>query len=283
MAKLEQVSTEQTAAGGRKHLVQDTAARMRELIFARDEGEQIGSLPELAKNLGVGVLESMDAVLVPGGFGKRGIEGKIVAAQYAREHGIPYLGICLGMQVATIEYARHMAGLEGANSTEFEPATPHPVIALIDEWQDADGTINPNNSTNVPGMHLLASADLVIDQFRWRELPDTDMKHFVDYVNSGKPMIVIRTGTHSFKYSRNLAQSSESLTNGIFDAERKRQEHELRYLSEHDVLTGLANRRQLGVELVRRVAERRRHGQGVGIAILGTLGHCTHDDRIDCW
>jgi CTP synthase len=86
-------------------------------------------------------LEKFDAILVPGGFGKRGIEGKIVAAQYAREHGIPYLGICLGMQVATIEYARHKAGLKGANSTEFEPETPHPVIALIDEWQDADGSI----------------------------------------------------------------------------------------------------------------------------------------------
>ncbi|MEO3714045.1 CTP synthase [Roseateles flavus] len=86
-------------------------------------------------------LAQYDAILVPGGFGKRGVEGKILAAQYAREHKVPYLGICLGMQVATIEYARHMAGLEGANSTEFDPETQHPVIALIDEWQDADGTI----------------------------------------------------------------------------------------------------------------------------------------------
>ncbi len=86
-------------------------------------------------------LAPYDAILVPGGFGKRGVEGKILAAQYAREHKVPYLGICLGMQVATIEYARHMAGLEGANSTEFDPETQHPVIALIDEWQDADGTI----------------------------------------------------------------------------------------------------------------------------------------------
>ena len=78
-------------------------------------------------------LAPFDAILVPGGFGKRGIEGKIVAARYAREHGVPYLGICLGMQVATIEYARHVAGLEGANSTEFEPECPHPVIALIEE------------------------------------------------------------------------------------------------------------------------------------------------------
>jgi CTP synthase len=87
-------------------------------------------------------LARFDAILVPGGFGKRGIEGKIVAVQYAREHRLPYLGICLGMQVATIEFARHVAGLAGANSTEFEPDTPHPVIALIDEWQDRDGAIH---------------------------------------------------------------------------------------------------------------------------------------------
>ena len=86
-------------------------------------------------------LAKYDAILVPGGFGKRGIEGKICAARLAREKRIPYLGICLGMQVATIEFARHVAGLEDANSTEFEPATPHPVIALINEWKDADGSI----------------------------------------------------------------------------------------------------------------------------------------------
>ncbi|MDN3921703.1 CTP synthase [Roseateles violae] len=86
-------------------------------------------------------LAQYDAILVPGGFGKRGVEGKILAAKYAREHQTPYLGICLGMQVATIEYARNKAGLTGANSTEFDPQTQHPVIALIDEWQDADGTI----------------------------------------------------------------------------------------------------------------------------------------------
>jgi CTP synthase len=82
-----------------------------------------------------------DGVLVPGGFGKRGVEGKILAVQYAREKKIPYLGICLGMQVATIEYARHKAGLADANSTEFDPQTEHPVIALIDEWEDRDGSI----------------------------------------------------------------------------------------------------------------------------------------------
>ena len=93
-------------------------------------------------------LDQYDAILVPGGFGKRGIEGKIVAAQYAREHGIPYLGICLGMQVATIEYARHMAGMTGANSTEFEPEGAYPVIALIDEWQDADGSIQKRDASS---------------------------------------------------------------------------------------------------------------------------------------
>ena len=94
----------------------------------------------------VGNLARYDAVLVPGGFGKRGVEGKILAAQFAREHKVPYLGICLGMQVATIEFARHKAGLAGANSTEFDPATPHPVIALIEEWQDADGSIQKRSA-----------------------------------------------------------------------------------------------------------------------------------------
>jgi CTP synthase len=93
-------------------------------------------------------LSKYDAVLVPGGFGKRGVEGKIAAARAARENQLPYLGICLGMQVATIEYARHMAGLEGANSTEFDPDAPHKVIALIDEWQDADGTIQKRDASS---------------------------------------------------------------------------------------------------------------------------------------
>ncbi|HRZ62005.1 MAG TPA: CTP synthase, partial [Rubrivivax sp.] len=93
-------------------------------------------------------LGRFDAVLVPGGFGKRGVEGKILAAQYAREQRIPYLGICLGMQVATIEFARHCAGLAGANSTEFDADTPHPVIALIDEWQDRDGSIHKRDAAS---------------------------------------------------------------------------------------------------------------------------------------
>jgi CTP synthase len=96
-------------------------------------------------------LASFDAILVPGGFGQRGVEGKIVAVQYAREHGIPYLGICLGMQVATIEYARHVAGLEGANSTEFEPTCAHPVIALIEEWRDRDGSMQKRTASSDMG------------------------------------------------------------------------------------------------------------------------------------
>jgi CTP synthase len=88
---------------------------------------------------GTRVLEGADAILVPGGFGERGVEGKIAAVRYAREQQIPYLGICLGMQVAVIEFARHVAGLDDAHSTEFRQGTPHPVIALITEWQREDG------------------------------------------------------------------------------------------------------------------------------------------------
>ncbi len=84
-------------------------------------------------------LAGLDAILVPGGFGRRGVEGKILAARYAREHKVPYLGICLGMQVAVVEYARDVAGLLDAQSTEFDAATPHPVIALVTEWLDAAG------------------------------------------------------------------------------------------------------------------------------------------------
>jgi CTP synthase len=91
-------------------------------------------------------LARFDGILVPGGFGVRGVEGKICAARFARENKMPYLGICLGMQVATIEFARHVAGLKDANSTEFDPATPHPVIALITEWKDADGTIKTRDA-----------------------------------------------------------------------------------------------------------------------------------------
>ena len=94
----------------------------------------------------VSQLGAFDAILVPGGFGERGVEGKIATVRYAREHRVPYLGICLGMQVATIEYARNVAGLAGANSTEFDAQTPHPVIALITEWKDKDGSIQTRDA-----------------------------------------------------------------------------------------------------------------------------------------
>jgi CTP synthase len=113
---------------------------------------------------GVGALKGADAILVPGGFGKRGIEGKIRAIQYAREQRLPYLGICLGMQLAVIEFARHKAGFEGANSTEFDPDTPHPVVALITEWQSADGKIERRDErSNLGGTMRLGAqpADVV--------------------------------------------------------------------------------------------------------------------------
>ena len=113
---------------------------------------------EAVERDGTDCLAAMDAILVPGGFGKRGVEGKIAAIRYAREHGVPYLGICLGMQLAVIEYARHMAGLEGANSTEFDPDTRHPVVALITEWQNRDGSIERRAAdSNLGGTMRLGS------------------------------------------------------------------------------------------------------------------------------
>jgi CTP synthase len=101
---------------------------------------------EQVEDRGTTPLEGVDAILVPGGFGERGVEGKIATVRFAREHSIPYLGICLGMQVAVIEYARDVAGLEGAHSTEFLPKTPHPVIALITEWHTDTGEIEQRST-----------------------------------------------------------------------------------------------------------------------------------------
>ncbi len=108
-----------------------TSTRVEILYVDSEEVEQSGTA----------CLDGLDAILVPGGFGERGIEGKIAAVRYAREKRIPYLGICLGMQVAVIEYGRHLAGLEGAHSTEFDRQTPHPVIAMITEWRDEKGKV----------------------------------------------------------------------------------------------------------------------------------------------
>ncbi|MGO4891669.1 CTP synthase [Flavobacterium sp. W21_SRS_FM6] len=104
------------------------------------------------------MLQGLDAILVPGGFGERGIEGKIATAKYARENKIPYLGICLGMQVALIEFARNVAGMEEANSTEFNPETPYPVVGLITEWLEADGSTEVRDeSSNLGGTMRLGS------------------------------------------------------------------------------------------------------------------------------
>jgi CTP synthase len=100
---------------------------------------------ETLEQEGADALEKAHAILVPGGFGLRGFTGKLMACQYAREKGVPYLGICLGMQVAMVEFARHVLGLKHANSTEMDPATPDPIIALISEWKEADGQIQLRN------------------------------------------------------------------------------------------------------------------------------------------
>ncbi len=97
---------------------------------------------------GTGVLEGADAILVPGGFGDRGVEGKITAVRYAREHDIPFLGICLGMHVALVEYARNVCGLENANSTEMDSSTPHPIVGLITEWMNADGSTEQRDESS---------------------------------------------------------------------------------------------------------------------------------------
>ncbi len=120
---------------------------------------------EVLEKEGTDCLQGMDAILVPGGFGTRGVEGKIAAVRYAREHKIPYLGICLGMQIALIEYARDMANLHGANSTEFDLKTEHPVVALIDEWQDRDGQIEKRDiNTNLGGTMRLGAQEVELKE-----------------------------------------------------------------------------------------------------------------------
>ena len=152
---------------------------------------------ENLEQTGTQCLETMDAILVPGGFGNRGIEGKILAVQYAREHGIPYLGICLGMQVAVIEYARHKAGLQKANSTEFNIDTPHPVIALITEWQEADGHVQQRNESSDLGgtMRLGGQQCRLVAGSRVQALYDTDIiterhRHRYEFNNRYKNKLV---------------------------------------------------------------------------------------------
>ncbi|HGJ5872771.1 MAG TPA: glutamine hydrolyzing CTP synthase [Arsenophonus apicola] len=122
------------------------------------------------------LLKGLDAILVPGGFGERGVEGKIMAARYARENNIPYLGICLGMQVALIEYARHVAGMAGANSTEFAPDCPYPVVALITEWSDDSGNIKVRNEKSDLGGTMRVGGQLchLVKGSKVRELYNSD-------------------------------------------------------------------------------------------------------------
>jgi len=118
---------------------------------------------EQIQEQGTDCLQNMDAILIPGGFGERGIEGKINTARFAREHGIPYLGICLGMQVAVIEFARNVAQLKNANSTEFDMNTPYPVIALITEWMDTSGQLeNRTNQSDLGGTMRLGSQECTL-------------------------------------------------------------------------------------------------------------------------
>ncbi len=126
---------------------------------------------------GTGALTDVQAVLVPGGFGQRGFEGKIRAAQYAREHGVPYLGICYGLHAAVIDFARHVAGLAEAHSTEINPNTPHPVIALVTEWTDRDGSKAHRSVAGDMGgtMRLGAQSCGLIDGTLARALYGTDV------------------------------------------------------------------------------------------------------------
>lgn len=115
---------------------------------------------ETLEHEGNATLEGINAILVPGGFGHRGIEGKVIAARYAREHNIPYLGICLGMQIAVIEFARNVLKLDEANSTEFNKNTPHPVVGLISEWQTSEGNIEYRQESGDLGGTMRLGAQL---------------------------------------------------------------------------------------------------------------------------
>ena len=143
---------------------------------------------------GTHALEGMDAILVPGGFGERGIEGKILSVRYAREHGVPYLGICLGMQVAIVEYGRHVLGLSGANSTEFNRATAHPVIALISEWRDQErGTqLRDEGSAKGGTMRLGAQEVLLGAGTRARDIYGKD--------------VILERHRHRFEFNNNFLE-----------------------------------------------------------------------------
>jgi CTP synthase len=139
----------------------------------------------------------MDAILVPGGFGERGVEGKIQTVRYARENGVPYLGICLGMQVAVIEFARHVAGLEGAHSTEFNQQASDPVIGLITEWKQADGTIETRDEESDLGgtMRLGGQPCRLKDDTNVRSLYGQD--------------VIVERHRHRYEFNNNYLETLE--------------------------------------------------------------------------
>lgn len=141
---------------------------------------------------GTGVLESVDAILVPGGFGERGVEGKIKTVQFARENKVPYLGICLGMQVAVIEFARNVAGMDDAHSTEFTQESPYPVVGLITEWKDASGAVETRDEdSDLGGTMRLGGQECRLEE---------GTKAFESY---GKPVVVERH-RHRFEVNNNF-------------------------------------------------------------------------------
>ncbi len=156
---------------------------------------------ELIETHGVSLLESVDAILVPGGFGERGVEGKIKTIQYARENKVPFLGICLGLQTAIIEFSRHVVGLDDANSTEFNKNSKHPVIGLISEWMDADGSKQSRDESSDLGGTMRLGAQMC-------QLEEDTLARKV----YGKPQIVER---HRHRYEVNNQYVDQLVQKGL--------------------------------------------------------------------
>jgi len=151
---------------------------------------------ESIETAGTGALDEMDAILVPGGFGKRGVEGKIAAIRFARERRVPYLGICLGMQLAIIEYARNCASMAAAHSTEFDPETPHPVIGLITEWHTREGETQVRSSASdlggtmrLGGQECVLAEGSLVREIYGRDSISERHRHRYEVNNALRPMI----------------------------------------------------------------------------------------------
>jgi CTP synthase len=209
---------------------------------------------------GTGRLNDADAILVPGGFGERGIEGKIAAVKFAREKKVPYLGICLGLQMAVIEYARHVVGLEGANTTEINPQTPHPVIALITEWQDRDGTLQERSTASDLGgtMRLGAQTCYIKDGTLARQIYGADQvserhRHRFEFNNRYAEQIA-RAGLVLSGFSRDgLVELVELPTHPWFFATQFHPEFTSNPRDGHPLFTSFvtAARNQQGLKLPR--------------------------------